>query len=74
SEAAFSASLIDLYRKTANTRRADLAEAMLKISWEVDYFRVEINGEDVVEIDVENGRRIIDGVDQLAEIRAAMGL
>lgn len=49
-------------------------EAMLKVSWEVDYFRVVINGEVVVEIDVENGKRIIDGVDQLASIRSAMGL
>ena len=34
----------------------------------------EINGVKVVDIDILNGVRIIDGVDQLASIRAALGV
>lgn len=48
--------------------------ASLKLSWEVDYFRVEKDGEVLVEIDVENGKRVIGGEDQLASMRIAMGL
>jgi P2 family phage contractile tail tube protein len=34
----------------------------------------EINGERVVDIDLLNGIRIIDGIDQLASMRAALGV
>jgi P2 family phage contractile tail tube protein len=37
------------------------------------YYRVSIDGEDVIEIDVDNMKRIIGGVDQLAAIRQAIG-
>lgn len=40
----------------------------------VDYFRLNVGGEDVIEIDVLNMKRIIGGVDQLAGIRADIGL
>jgi phage tail tube protein FII len=33
-----------------------------------------LDGDVLFEIDVEAGKRIIGGVDQLAEIRAAMGI
>lgn len=49
-------------------------EAPLKLSLAVDYFKLERNGEQMFEIDVENGKRIIGGVDQLVEMRKAMGL
>lgn len=47
---------------------------MLKLSWEVDFYRIEREGEELVKIDVENGVRIIGGEDQLASMRVAMGL
>lgn len=38
------------------------------------YIKVSLNGEDLIEVDFQNFTRIIDGVDQLAEVRAALGL
>ncbi|WP_321392855.1 phage major tail tube protein [Emcibacter sp.] len=38
------------------------------------YFKLTIDGSNVIEIDAENGKRIIDGVDQLSERRAAIGV
>lgn len=46
----------------------------LKLTTSVHYFRAEFNGEELFEIDIENGKRIINGVDQLADLRKAMGL
>ena len=40
----------------------------------VRYYKFEHDGETVHEIDVENMIRIIDGVDQLASMRQALGL
>ena len=41
----------------------------------VHYYNLEIpEGQIVHAIDIENMKRIIDGVDQLAEMRAALGL
>ena len=40
----------------------------------VDYYRIELNGAELVEIDVVNAVRKIGGADQLASIRKAMGL
>lgn len=47
-------------------------QLMLKGS--VDYYRIEQNGTELVEIDVVNAKRVIGGTDQLASIRKAMGL
>jgi P2 family phage contractile tail tube protein len=49
-------------------------DAPVKLMQAVDYLRIERNGEDLIEIDVENGKRVIGGTDQLAELRRAMGL
>ncbi|MCB5198604.1 phage major tail tube protein [Loktanella sp. TSTF-M6] len=49
-------------------------ESKMKAMMDVDFFSIEKNGQPLVKIDVENGVRVIDGVDQLAGIRAAMGL
>lgn len=46
----------------------------LKLHMEVDYYRIEKNGEVLIEIDIEAGKRIVDGVDQVADIRRAMGI
>lgn len=46
----------------------------LKAMLEVDFFRAELNGEELFKIDIENGVRIIGGEDQLASMRSAMGL
>jgi len=49
-------------------------KSTLKITMEVDYYRLEKDGEELWEIDIENGVRVIGGVDQLAELRRAMGI
>lgn len=38
------------------------------------YYSLEIGGKKIVEIDVDNMTRVIDGVDKLAEVRAALGI
>lgn len=50
------------------------ANATLKLEMDVRYYRLEINGEELIEIDLPNARRVIGGTDQLAAIRRAMGL
>jgi P2 family phage contractile tail tube protein len=49
------------------------SDVPLKLSLEVDYFRMLKDGDELFEIDIEAGKRVIGGVDQLAQIRAAMG-
>jgi P2 family phage contractile tail tube protein len=49
-------------------------DTTLKLMMDVRYYRLEINGEQLVEIDLVNGKRVIGGVDQLADIRRAMGI
>ncbi|WP_321367922.1 phage major tail tube protein [uncultured Desulfuromusa sp.] len=46
----------------------------VKLKWELTYFKQSIDGAVVHEIDVENMIRIIDGTDQLADQRAAIGI
>lgn len=46
----------------------------MQITVSLNYFRQEIDGEVIHEIDVINMIRIINGTDQLAEQRAAIGL
>lgn len=46
----------------------------IKFEMPTHYYRLEINGETLIEIDVEGGKRLINGTDQLESIRAAMGL
>ena len=48
--------------------------AELKATMAVRYYRLEIGGEELIEIDVENMVRRVDGVDQLEAQRAALGL
>ncbi len=38
------------------------------------YYAVEIGGKKLIEIDVDNMTRVIDGEDKLSEIRAALGI
>lgn len=47
---------------------------MLKISLALTYYKLQHGGETVIEIDVENMVRAINGVDALASQRAALGL
>jgi len=49
-------------------------DVMLIMGAAVDQFRVELNGQVIHDIDVEAGKRVIDGNDQLASMRLAMGL
>lgn len=46
----------------------------VKLTCAVMYYREEYNGVEIHEIDVENGKRVIGGVDQLEGIRQAMGI
>lgn len=46
----------------------------VKLKGTPDYYRLQIGGTVIYEIDLINGVRIIDGVDQLAGRRAALGL
>ncbi len=46
----------------------------LKFSHSLTYFKEEIDGKVTTEIDVENMKRIIGGVDQLEDKRAALGI
>ncbi len=48
--------------------------ATLKLMMDVRSYRMEINGVVLHDVDVVNGMRMIGGVDQLADLRAAMGI
>jgi len=48
--------------------------ATLTLNWSLEYFKETIGGKEITEIDVVNMVRIIDGVDYLAEQRAALGI
>jgi P2 family phage contractile tail tube protein len=37
------------------------------------YYRLNIGGQDVLEVDIENARRVVNGVDQLEAMRNAIG-
>lgn len=41
---------------------------------EVYYYRLTVNGNDIEEIDIENGIHRVDGVDILADFRANLGI
>ena len=49
-------------------------KATLKFMAAVDYYKLEIDGDTIHEIDVENYIRIVNGTDQVAARRAALGL
>ena len=46
----------------------------MKVTVSCKYYKLEMDGQLVHEIDIENMTRIIDGVDYLAEARAAIGI
>ena len=46
----------------------------LKTGIAIRYYKLQIGGETVVEIDIDNMKRIIGGVDQLASQRTALGI
>ena len=49
-------------------------KASMQCSVACRYYSLEIGGKKLVEIDVDNMTRVIDGVDKLAEVRAALGI
>jgi P2 family phage contractile tail tube protein len=49
-------------------------KSTLKVSMAVNYFKLTIAGEEVAEVDAKNLVRRVGGVDQMAEIRNAIGL
>jgi len=50
------------------------SDVPLKLTLEVDYFRLLAEGDELFEIDILAGKRVVGGVDQLADKRRAMGL
>ncbi len=48
--------------------------AKLKMVMDVRAYKLELDGATVFDIDLVNGKRIIGGVDQLDELRRAMGI
>jgi P2 family phage contractile tail tube protein len=48
--------------------------AKLKITLAVNYYKYTQAGTDLVEIDVEGMKRVINGVDQLAQTRTNLGI
>jgi uncharacterized protein len=46
----------------------------LKATISCRYYKLEIDGSAVIEVDVDNMTRVINGVDQLSAIRTAIGL
>lgn len=46
----------------------------IKVTVTCRYYRLRIGDRDLVELDIENMRRVIDGIDQMASIREALGL
>ena len=55
-----------------NAKAGDKSE--MKATYHLTYYKLSINGEDLIEIDVVNMIEIIDGVDRLAEQRRAIGV
>lgn len=49
-------------------------KAEFKYAVDVTYYKLEINGRVMYEIDPINSVRVIDGVDQLADVRNVLGL
>ena len=50
------------------------SKAEFKYAVDVTYYKLEIDGRVMFEIDPINCVRVIDGVDQLADVRNALGL
>ena len=48
--------------------------ASMTVTLRADYYREEHDGSTIYEIDVQNMVRVIDGQDQLAELRQALGV
>ena len=49
-------------------------KATLKCMIAARYYKLTVNGDELIEIDAENMVRIINGTDQLASIRTAIGI
>jgi P2 family phage contractile tail tube protein len=49
-------------------------KAPLNVSVTLRYYKLTMGGQELIEVDVINMVRIIDGTDQLADMRAAIGL
>lgn len=50
------------------------SQAEIDHTMAVHYYRLEVDGQTIHEIDIENMVRVINGVDQLAEQRRALGM
>ncbi|MBI1771569.1 MAG: phage major tail tube protein [Burkholderiales bacterium] len=55
-----------------NAKMADKSEQKYKTT--CSYYKLVVNGEDLIELDFINGVEIVGGIDRTAEIRAAIGM
>ncbi|MFZ6712014.1 phage major tail tube protein [Undibacterium sp. TC9W] len=55
-----------------NAKMADKSEQKFKTT--CSYYKLSVNGEEIIELDFINGVEIIGGIDRTAEIRAAIGM
>lgn len=55
-----------------NSKPAD--DTTFKIKTECSYYKLTINGEDIIEIDIINMIEKVNGVDNLSKVRTAIGL
>lgn len=49
-------------------------KAILKVTVSLRYYKLEVDGQEIIEVDAVNMVRRIDGVDQLEGLRSAIGL
>lgn len=56
------------------TAKAGEANADTKIKSSLSYYKLTVDNEDIIEIDMVNFIFVVNGVDQLAAMRAAIGL
>ncbi|NBI43901.1 phage major tail tube protein [[Haemophilus] felis] len=57
---------------SGNSKSGDDTEQTFKVP--LTYYKIIVNGQDVLEVDVLNTVFVVDGVDKLAEHRTAIGL
>lgn len=62
-----------MWRELEPPKFAKPGKMELKVTMALKYYKLEVNGETIHEIDIENMVRIIDGTDYLASMRENIG-
>lgn len=55
-----------------NAKNSDMAK--MKVQMPLVYYRYNLNGETLIEIDVVNGKEVVGGVDRSADVLKALGI